>query len=63
MADTSIIKNFIVINTKIIYLKLLNISTCMPGKGGAFVRTKLKNVKTGQVIDETFRSGEKIEEI
>ena len=32
-----------------------------PGKGGAFVRSKLKNIKTGQVIDETFRSGEKIE--
>jgi len=34
-----------------------------PGKGGAFVRTKLKNVKTGAVIEKTFRSGEKIEEV
>ena len=33
-----------------------------PGKGGAFVRTKLKNVKTGLVIDKTFRAGEKIEQ-
>lgn len=33
-----------------------------PGKGGAFVRTKLKNVETGQVIDKTFRAGEKVEE-
>jgi len=33
-----------------------------PGKGGAFVRTKLKNVKSGRVIDRTFRAGEKIEE-
>jgi elongation factor P len=33
-----------------------------PGKGGAFVRTKLKNVETGQVVDKTFRSGEKVEE-
>ena len=32
-----------------------------PGKGGAFVRTKLKNVKTGAVIDRTFRAGEKVE--
>jgi elongation factor P len=32
-----------------------------PGKGGAFVRTKLKNVKTGAVIDKTFRAGEKFE--
>ena len=31
-----------------------------PGKGGAFVRSKLKNVRTGQVVDETFRAGEKI---
>lgn len=31
-----------------------------PGKGGAFVRTKLKNLLTGNVIDKTFRSGEKI---
>jgi elongation factor P len=30
-----------------------------PGKGGAFVRTKLKNLKTGRALDETFRSGEK----
>ena len=33
-----------------------------PGKGGAFVRTKLKNYKTGRVIDRTFRSGERFEE-
>lgn len=33
-----------------------------PGKGAAFVRTKLKNVETGQVVDKTFRAGEKVEE-
>ncbi|MEC4687188.1 MAG: elongation factor P, partial [Nitrospirota bacterium] len=33
-----------------------------PGKGGAFVRTKLKNYKTGNVIDRTFRSGERFKE-
>jgi len=31
-----------------------------PGKGGAFVRTKLKNLITGNVMDKTFRSGEKV---
>jgi elongation factor P len=31
-----------------------------PGKGGAFVRTKLKNMITGRVLDQTFRSGEKV---
>src|SRR6476661_399659 len=30
-----------------------------PGKGGAFVRTKLKNLDTGAVVDRTFRAGEK----
>ncbi|NKB82718.1 MAG: elongation factor P [Nitrospirales bacterium] len=33
-----------------------------PGKGGAFVRTKLRNLKTGSVLDRTFRSGEKFDE-
>ena len=33
-----------------------------PGKGGAFVRTKLKSYKTGNLIDRTFRSGERFEE-
>ncbi len=32
-----------------------------PGKGGAFVRTKLKSLKTGNVIDRTYRSGERVE--
>ncbi len=32
-----------------------------PGKGGAFVRTKLKNLKTGAVIEHTFRSGDKVD--
>jgi len=33
-----------------------------PGKGGAFVRTKLRNLKTGNVNEKTFRSGERFEE-
>src|SRR5437867_13026358 len=32
-----------------------------PGKGGAFVRTKLKHMRLGRVIDNTFRAGEKVE--
>jgi elongation factor P len=32
-----------------------------PGKGGAFVRTKLKNLKTGSQLEHTFRSGDKVE--
>jgi elongation factor P len=33
-----------------------------PGKGGAFVRTKVKNLRNGKVLERTFRSGERIEE-
>ena len=32
-----------------------------PGKGGAFVRTKLKDIQSGKVIDETFNTGHKLE--
>jgi len=32
-----------------------------PGKGGAFVRTRLKNLTTGNVIDQTFRSGDRVD--
>lgn len=34
-----------------------------PGKGGAFVRTKLKNLKSGRVVDKTFRSEEKVKDV
>ena len=34
-----------------------------PGKGAAFVRTKLKNVTTGRVLEKTFNSGVKVEEV
>jgi elongation factor P len=34
-----------------------------PGKGAAFVRTKLKNVRTGSVVERTFRSGEKVTDV
>ena len=33
-----------------------------PGKGGAFVRTKIKNLRNGRVLEKTFRSGEKVNE-
>ena len=33
-----------------------------PGKGGAFVRSKLRNVRTGRIVDNTFRAGEKVKE-
>ena len=33
-----------------------------PGKGGAFVRTKIKNLRTGKTVDRTFRAGERVDE-
>ncbi|MDI6799095.1 MAG: elongation factor P [Actinomycetota bacterium] len=41
---------------------IVNFQHVKPGKGGAFVRTKLKNIMTGAVIDKTFRAGEKVEQ-
>ncbi len=40
--------------------KIVEFQHVKPGKGGAFVRTKLKNVATGAVVDKTFRAGEKM---
>ena len=34
-----------------------------PGKGGAFVRTRLRNIDTGAVVEKTFRAGEKVESV
>jgi elongation factor P len=34
-----------------------------PGKGGAFVRTRLRNIDTGAVVEKTFRAGEKLESV
>jgi elongation factor P len=41
---------------------VVEFSHVKPGKGGAFVRTKMKNLKTGSLVEETFRSGEKFEQ-
>ena len=41
-------------------LAIIDFQHVKPGKGGAFVRTKLKNLLTGRVLDQTFRSGERV---
>ena len=63
MADTSDFRNGLIINRKDVLWKIVEFLHVKPGKGPAFVRTKLKNIKTGQVVEETFRSGEKIVEV
>ena len=61
MATTSNIKNGSVIFHKNKRLKVVEFLHVKPGKGPAFVRTKLKDIATGKVIDETFNSGVKLE--
>lgn len=43
-------------------MEIVEFQHVKPGKGGAFVRTRFKNVLTGRVIEKTFRSGERMEE-
>ncbi len=61
MADTSDFKTgMALVMENDIYL-LQEFQHVKPGKGGAFVRTKLRKVKTGQVIEKTWRAGERID--
>ena len=60
MGNTSDLKNGLIIEHKNGLYKIIEFLHVKPGKGAAFVRTKLKNIKTGQVIDETFRGGANI---
>jgi len=60
MASTSDIKNGLCIEYNGNLYFVTEFQHVKPGKGPAFVRTKLKNVKTGKVIDNTFPSGHKI---
>ena len=63
MATTADIKNGLVIEHKNDLFRIVDFQHVKPGKGGAFVRTKLKSLKTGRVIDETWNSGEKIVDV
>lgn len=63
MADTSDFRNGYVIEMDNQLFTISEFQHVKPGKGAAFVRTKLKNVSTGRVIDKTFRSGEKVVEV
>ena len=60
MATTADIKNGLCIDFNENLFFVIEFQHVKPGKGPAFVRTKLKNVKTGKVIDNTFPSGHKI---
>lgn len=61
MATTNEIKNGSVLNLDGQLWAVIEFQHVKPGKGGAFVRTKLKNVTSGKVVDKTFNAGTKID--
>lgn len=63
MANTSDIRKGLCIRYNHDIFKIIEFLHVKPGKGPAFVRTKLKSVTTGKVIDNTFSAGHKIEDV
>lgn len=61
MADTSDFRNGLIIKFKNDLYSIVEFQHVKPGKGGAFVRSTLKNLRNGKVLDNTFRAGEGIE--
>ena len=63
MATTSDIRNGLCIHYNNDIYKIIEFLHVKPGKGPAFVRTKMKSVTSGKVLDNTFSAGHKIEEV
>ncbi|MDL2243612.1 elongation factor P [Bacteroidales bacterium OttesenSCG-928-J19] len=63
MASTADFKNGMCIDLEGQYYYIVEFLHVKPGKGPAFVRTKLKNVTTGRVLDKTWNSGVKVDEV
>ncbi|MEP6463137.1 MAG: elongation factor P [Frankiaceae bacterium] len=61
MATTNDLKNGITLDLDGQLWTVVEFQHVKPGKGGAFVRTTLKNVMTGKVVDKTFNAGVKVE--
>jgi elongation factor P len=57
--STNQFKNGMHIELENVVWRIVEFQHVKPGKGGAFVRTKLKNLDSGSVVDKTFRAGEK----
>jgi elongation factor P len=62
MVSTNDLKNGMTIEYNGELLEIIYFQHVKPGKGGAFVRTKLKNLLTGAIFEKTFRAGEKVEQ-
>ena len=63
MATTSDFRNGMVLDIDGQLFQMTYFQHVKPGKGGAFVRSKLKNVKTGAVIDRTWNAGERVKDV
>jgi len=63
MATTADFRNGLVMELDGQLMTIVYFQHVKPGKGGAFVRTKLKNVLTGAVLERTFRAGEKVTDV
>ena len=63
MATTADFRNGMCIDVDGQYFFIVEFLHVKPGKGAAFVRTKLKNVTTGRVFEKTFNSGVKVDEV
>ncbi|MDF0531085.1 elongation factor P [Tsukamurella sp. 8F] len=61
MATTADFKNGLVLNQEGQLWQIIEFQHVKPGKGPAFVRTKLKNVTSGKTVDKTFNAGVKVE--
>jgi elongation factor P len=61
VATTNDLKNGLVLNLDGQLWTVVNFQHVKPGKGGAFVRTTLKNVLSGKVVDKTFNAGVKVD--
>ncbi|HKF00496.1 MAG TPA: elongation factor P [Actinomycetes bacterium] len=61
MVTTNDLKTGMTLNIDGNLMSVVDFQHVKPGKGGAFVRTKLKNVRTGRVLDKTFRADEPVD--
>ncbi len=62
MISTADFRNGIVVKLDDVLFEMVEFQHVKPGKGPAFVRTKLKNVMNGRTVEKTFRAGEKMED-
>jgi elongation factor P len=63
VASTAEFRNGLVLDLEGTLYQIVSFQHVKPGKGGAFVRTRLKNILTGAVIDRTYNSGERVPDV